>query len=337
MRKRRLVLTMGDPAGIGPEIILRALSRERVRRMADFLILGNRRVLEETADRMGVPFGFAVSDSLEDLPATGPCLLQSDRLGDCPVLPGRPSARTGRASLSYILRGAHLCMEGRADGMVTAPVCKSALRKAGCRYPGHTEIIADLTGAEKVVMMLAGGGLRVALVTTHVSVAALPQLVTRGEICATLLVTARDLRRSFGIESPRIAVLGLNPHAGEEGMLGGEEATHIIPAIRTAGKKGIRNLSGPLPADTAFHRMLRGEFDCIVAMYHDQGLGPLKTVAFEKGVNITLGLPIVRTSVDHGTAFDIAGANRAADRSLVEAIRVAVRMARARTRAPEKE
>jgi 4-hydroxythreonine-4-phosphate dehydrogenase len=230
----------------------------------------------------------------------------------------------------------HLCKEGLADAIVTGPICKEAISKAGCKYPGHTEFIADLTGSEKVVMMLTGGGLRVALVTTHVAISTLPQLVTRGEVYATIEVTYKEMQKNFGIKKPRIAILGLNPHAGENGMLGNEEKRHIIPAMKEASRRKMPTI-GPIPADTAFHRMLNGEFDAIIAMYHDQGLGPLKTVAFDDGVNITLGMPIIRTSVDHGTAFDIAGKGIAKPDSLKEAIKSAIDMARHRAKYGDKK
>ncbi|MFH0911275.1 MAG: 4-hydroxythreonine-4-phosphate dehydrogenase PdxA [Planctomycetota bacterium] len=329
MRKRRIVITTGDPAGIGPEIVLKVFTHKRVRESAHFVVLGNHRVMEETARRLEIPFPFERSRERRPTFGEKPVLVESDRMGSAPLLPGRGSVRTGRASLAYIFQAVHLCRERLADAMVTGPISKAAIQKAGCRYPGHTELIADLTGAEKVVMMLVGGGLRVALVTTHASLAAVPQIVTRGEIFATILVTHRELRESFHIQRPRIGVLGLNPHAGEDGLFGPEEKRHILPAMKEAARKGAPSV-GPLPADSAFHRMLAGEFDVLVAMYHDQGLGPLKTVAFDTGVNVTLGLPIVRTSVDHGTAFDIAGKGVASERSLVAAIAAAAHIARAR-------
>jgi 4-hydroxythreonine-4-phosphate dehydrogenase len=331
MRKRQIAITMGDPAGIGPEIILRALAQEKVRRLARFLVFGNPRVLEETAERLSLEMPLARAE--EPAFADEPQVVAADRMGEAPLLPGRWSDRTGRASLSYIFRAVEACKGGLADGMVTAPISKAAIHRAGCKHPGHTELIADLTGADKVVMMLAGGGLRVALVTTHAALATVPQLATRGEIYGTLVVTHRELRQSFGIDAPRLGVLGLNPHAGESGLLGQEEKVHIRPALDRVREEGV-NAQGPLPADTAFHQMLQGKYDVIVAMYHDQGLAPLKTIAFDRGVNVTLGLPIVRTSPDHGTAFDIAGKGLAQETSLVAALETAVRMARARALGP---
>lgn len=323
MRKRKIVITLGDPAGVGPEVIARALADKEIRTSAQFSIVGNRRVFEEAAERLQLSFPLRFTREVLPEFNNTPVLVESDRMSDAPLLPGRWSLRTGRASLSYILAATHMCLEKHADAMVTAPVCKQALRKAGCGYPGHTELIADLCNADKVVMMLTGGGLRVALVTTHAAIASLPQLVTRGEVCGSLLILHRELRASYGIKQPRIAVLGLNPHAGEGGTIGKEEDLHIIPGMKEAARKGVKGI-GPISADTAFHRMLAGEFDAILAMYHDQGLAPLKTIAFDSGVNVTLGLPIIRTSVDHGTAFDIAGKGMASERSLAEAIRSAI-------------
>lgn len=331
MKKKRLIITMGDPAGVGPEIILKALAHKKVRDAANYMITGNQQVMEDTAEKLGLDFDYKIMSKKDDAEfSRQPVFVETDMIRKSPLLAGSPSARTGRASLSYILHATHLCKEKMADAMVTCPISKAAIRKGGCKYPGHTEFIADLTGAEKVVMMLAGGGLRVALATTHASIAVLPQLVTRGEVYATIVVTYNDLMKKFGIKNPRMAILGLNPHAGEGGILGNEEKLHIVPAIKEAEKKGIKNLTGPIPADTAFHRMLNGEFDVIIAMYHDQGLGPLKTIAFDTGVNVTLGLPIIRTSVDHGTAFDIAGKGIASEKSLIAAINTAINMAKAR-------
>ncbi len=332
MRKINIVITMGDPAGIGPEIILKALRFNKVRSAANYLILGNRRVMEEASKQIGIGFDYDILTKDKVSFGSNPAFIETDNIKSSPIFPGKESAKTGRASLSYILYATHLCQEGIADGVVTCPISKTAIHKGGCKYPGHTELIADLTGSEKVVMMLAGGGLRVALVTSHAAISVLPQLVTRGEVYASIVVTHNDLVNKFGIRSPRIAVLGLNPHAGEGGIFGSEEKTHIAPAIREAKKKGIKNVVGPVPADTAFHRMLKGEFDVVIAMYHDQGLGPLKTVAFDSGVNITLGLPIIRTSVDHGTAFDIAGKGVANESSLIAAIDTAIDMAKAKAK-----
>jgi 4-hydroxythreonine-4-phosphate dehydrogenase len=226
----------------------------------------------------------------------------------------------------FICEAASLCLSGGADGMATAPISKEAMNKAGHRYPGHTELLAALAGAERVVMMLAGSRLRVSLVTIHEALADVPPLVTYERVLETIRITHRDVNRYF-VRNPRIAVLALNPHCGEGGMFGDEETRIIAPAIRAACMEGI-DAVGPLSADTLFHFAAQGEYDVVVCMYHDQGLIPLKLLHFDDGVNVTLGLPIIRTSVDHGTAYDLAGTGRASAESMKAAIRMAANMAR---------
>jgi len=300
----RLVLTLGDPAGIGPEIVVKALARKEVRRLAEFVIVGH-------------------AEFLPPLRGVACCAPEPWR-GRRPT-PGRWSVHTGRASLAYVEAAVALCQSGMADAMVTAPICKAAWQRAEAGVPGHTELLAARCGGLRPVMMLVGGGLRVALATIHEPLARVPRLLTAERIVAIAEILHRDLRARFGLPRPRLAILGVNPHAGEEGCLGQEEARIIRPAVQRLQRRRIRAV-GPLPADTAFHQMRGGHYDAVLAMYHDQGLGPLKTVAFETGVNVTLGLPIVRTSPDHGTAFDIAGQNRARPDSLIAAIRLAAEM-----------
>jgi 4-hydroxythreonine-4-phosphate dehydrogenase len=239
---------------------------------------------------------------------------------------GVAGAACGRAMLEYIEWACARCRDGSAAGMVTAPISKSAIHAAGCNFPGHTELLAERCGVAKVVMMLAGERLRVALVTTHHAYAEVPALLCQEEILATIRITAAALRRDFGLEQPRLAVLALNPHAGEGGLFGDEEQRLITPALRAAQAEGIA-ASGPHSADTLFHFAVQGAYDAVICMYHDQGLIPLKLLHFEDGVNVTLGLPIVRTSVDHGTAYDLAGSGRASAASLVAAVRMAEDMA----------
>jgi 4-hydroxythreonine-4-phosphate dehydrogenase len=244
--------------------------------------------------------------------------------------PGRATAVGGRAALEAITEAICLALDGRVAGIVTAPISKEAIRAAGSPFPGHTEMLAAFTGARRHAMMLVGGPLRVSLATIHVPLAQVPSLITRRGLREVIDLTWEAVR-SFGIARPAIAVCGLNPHAGEAAMMGNEERRVIGPAVRAAAKRGIP-VSGPYPADTIFHRAARGEFAAVVAMYHDQGLGPLKTLAFDTGVNLTLGLPIIRTSVDHGTAFDIAGTGVASPESLLAAAELAATMARHRAR-----
>jgi 4-hydroxythreonine-4-phosphate dehydrogenase len=239
---------------------------------------------------------------------------------------GTPDRACGAAMLAYIEWACAACLAGRAAGMVTAPINKAAIRAAGSTFPGHTELLAERCNVSKEVMMLAGDRLKVALVTTHHAYSAVPALLTTAEILATIRVTDAALRRHFGLTAPRLAVLALNPHAGEGGQFGAEEITIIAPAIAAAQAKGI-NASGPHSADTLFHFAVQGAYDAVICMYHDQGLIPLKLLHFDDGVNVTLGLPIVRTSVDHGTAYDLAGSGQASATSLVAAIRMAEQMA----------
>ncbi len=321
--KPRIALTLGDPAGIGPEIVAAVLRRTAVTRRARIQVVGHDAVLERAHRALQEPAGKSKSahpaaSCLEPMPLRGK-----------PPSPGRWSKRTGRLSLAYVEAAVDLCRRGEADAVVTAPICKAAWQEAGVRFPGHTELLAARCGVRQVVMLLVGGGLRVALVTIHEPLARVPRLVTTERIVAVGRVLAKELERSFGLERPRLAVLGLNPHAGEEGRLGREEERAIRPAVRRL-RRGRIDAVGPLPADTAFHCARSGDYTAVLAMYHDQGLGPLKTVAFDTGVNVTLGLPIVRTSPDHGTAFDIAGRGVASDRSLLAAIHTATDMIEAR-------
>jgi 4-hydroxythreonine-4-phosphate dehydrogenase len=226
----------------------------------------------------------------------------------------------------YISWACDACIDGDAAGMVTAPINKQALRAAGTEFPGHTELLADRCQVDEVVMMLAGARLRVCLVTTHCALREVPQRLTAERILTTMRIAATALQQQFGLEHPRLAVLALNPHAGEGGLFGDEEKRHIVPAIETARDEGLA-VSGPHSADTLFWFASQGQYDAVICMYHDQGLIPLKLLHFEDGVNVTLGLPIVRTSVDHGTAYDLAGTGQASSASLIAAVRMAAEMA----------
>jgi 4-hydroxythreonine-4-phosphate dehydrogenase len=250
----------------------------------------------------------------------------------CAVSPGVLSGDAGRAAYETIVRAVDQALRGEVDAIATAPVNKEAFRLAGLPWSGHTDLLAHLTGAPHVAMMFDSEALRVVLATVHVPLADVPRLLTRESLEATIRLTARELPL-FGIAAPRIAVAGLNPHAGEHGLFGGEEASTIEPAIAACRASAI-DVSGPFPGDTIFVRARRGEFDVVVACYHDQGLIPVKLAAFGRAVNVTLGLPIVRTSVDHGTAFDIAGTGAANPDSMIAAVRLAARLARSRHETP---
>jgi 4-hydroxythreonine-4-phosphate dehydrogenase len=336
-----LGITMGDPAGIGPEIAAKALADPRVRENARPLVIGDARVMEGAArlgrldlqvrPLAGVSEASFAADLIEVLD-----LLNAD---PATFAIGRVSAVCGRAAYEYIERGVRLAQEGAIDGIVTGPINKEALAAAGVRHSGHTEILAELTRTKTYAMLLMGKELRVIHVTTHVALRRVPELVTRERVLRTIRLGHRAMR-DLGLVRPRIAVCGLNPHAGEGGLFGDEEQIAIAPAIADARAEGI-DATGPYPADTLMSRTVGGEFDCVVAMYHDQGHTPVKTLGFRydeakktwtglSGVNVTVGLPILRVSVDHGTAFDRAGTGTANPESMVEAILVAAEMARSR-------
>lgn len=317
---------MGDPAGIGPEVVLKAVMDPRVQRVCRPLIIGDLGVLKRAAtraykwrtwERTAPPAGFA--DGLWVCPVT--------RLSEGQSRPGHPAKGCGEASYRYIIHAVELLQSGFIACMATAPISKKMLHAAGHRYPGHTELLAELTHTRECRMMLFGRRLKVVLATVHVPLMRVARELTQQKITATLRITTRALREWFGLQQPRLAVAGLNPHAGEDGLLGAEERRLIAPAIEAARKEGI-DATGPEPADSLFFRAHRGEFDAVVCMYHDQGLGPFKLLHFTDGVNLTLGLPIIRTSVDHGTAYELAGRNVADSTSMKEAILLAARLSR---------
>jgi 4-phospho-D-threonate 3-dehydrogenase / 4-phospho-D-erythronate 3-dehydrogenase len=322
-------ITLGDPAGVGAEVILKSLARGDVRGACKPIVLGDVACVRETAARLGVKLDLPVVDeaALRDTPGG---VLPLSTLSGRARRPGRPSLEGGRASYEYIAAAARLSTAGLIDAIVTAPINKALVTRAGHPISGHTELLRDLTGAREVRMMLAGDRLRVVLVTMHLALEAVPRTLTVGNVARTITIADEHLRRYHGLARPRIAVAGLNPHAGEGGLFGTEEATIIAPAIRRAYSGGAR-ASGPYPADSLFVRAVEGEFDAVVAMYHDQGLIPLKLLHFRDGVNVTMGLPIVRTSPDHGTAYDIAAAGTADAGSMTAALLLASHMAGGRT------
>ena len=313
--KPSIAITMGDPCGVGPEIILKAVADRRVLRIARPVVIGDAALLERLALKLRLT-----------PPADG-VVCNHSNLATGALRPSSPTKATGSAMISYIEEGVRMAKSGTAAAIVTAPISKEAAKKAGFAFPGHTEFIAHLTGTKKFRMMLGGDSLKVILVTIHEAISKVPGLITKAGVYDTIKITDAAFSGRFGLKRPRIAVAGLNPHAGEGGMFGTEEIKIIAPAIKKAQNEGI-DVTGPLPPDTVFYRAVRkSEFDCVVCMYHDQGLGPLKLLHFEDGVNATLGLPIVRTSVDHGTAYDIAWKGIASHESLVAAIQMAVEMA----------
>lgn len=331
-RKPILAITMGDPAGIGPEIIVKALQVPKVWRICRPLIIGNRAILEKTIQSLKATLTILVVDGHEESSAR-----QAFRRGHLPIFDpfpnpirsiklGRVSAKAGGIAVTCIESAVRLAQAGCVDGIVTAPINKEAMHLAGNVYPGHTEMLADLTQAKESGMMIVGGPLKIVFTTTHLPLRDVAKALTIPRIVKAIRLTQMGLQQLFGVKKPRIAVAGFNPHAGEHGLFGNEEVRLILPALTRAKAQGIA-CSGPHPADTMFAKALTGAFDGIVALYHDQGLIPLKTVAFGHCVNITVGLPILRTSVDHGTAFDIAGKGKADPTSLVDAIAMAAQLA----------
>jgi 4-hydroxythreonine-4-phosphate dehydrogenase len=323
--ERPLALTLGDPAGIGPDITLLAYQARATEPIPPFLLLGDPATLAARARALGLdvaiePIGdpaaaarlFAHALPVLPVPMSGP------------AIPGRPDPEAAAAVRQSIEQAVALVLGGAARAVVTNPISKAVLYRAGFAFPGHTEFLADLAGRAPTdaVMMLVAADLKVVPVTIHIPLHQVPGALTQGLIVQTLTTVARDLARYFGLARPRIAVTGLNPHAGEDGAIGREEIDIIAPAIAAARAQGL-NVTGPHPADTLFHAEARKAYDVAVAMYHDQALIPVKTLAFDTGVNVTLGLPFVRTSPDHGTAFALAGTGRARPRSLIEALRLA--------------
>jgi 4-hydroxythreonine-4-phosphate dehydrogenase len=322
-----VAITMGDASGIGPEIILKALARPEVYAMCRPLVVGDAGRLREA----GGLIGSALAVRAVQTPAEAGFVCGTADVVDLGLIPaGHPFGKvlplSGEAAFRYIERATRLVEAGQADAICTAPLSKEALHAAGHKYPGHTELLATLTNTPEVSMMLVAPKLRVIHVTTHVGLIDAIQRIEPG-LVFRVIERGRATLVKAGFDNPRIGVCGINPHAGENGLFGqGEEEEKIIPAVRECQAKGWA-VEGPLPADTLFFRAARGDFDLVVAMYHDQGHAPVKVMGLEAGVNITIGLPVVRTSVDHGTAFDIAGKGIADDGSLVEALKQAVDLA----------
>lgn len=327
MKPPIIAITMGDAAGVGPEIITRALAEDSLYARCRPLVIGDAARLRRAVQITGT--------NLAINPITDP---QAGRYThghidciDIAVIPddlpfGQVSAAAGEGAYRFVEKATELALAGQVQAVCTAPLNKAALRAAGHAYPGHTEMLAALTDTPEVSMMLTAPRLRVIHVTTHIGLIDAVAKIEPGLVERTIRRGHAALRKA-GIEQPRIAVCGINPHAGENGLFGhGEEADKIVPAVEAVQRDGI-DAAGPLPADTLFYRAVRGDFDLVVAMYHDQGHGPVKVLGLEAGVNITIGLPVIRTSVDHGTAFDIAGSGQADHASLLEALRQAIELA----------
>jgi 4-hydroxythreonine-4-phosphate dehydrogenase len=318
----RLGISLGDPTGIGPEVVVRALS---TRPDCEVVVYGDEGVLARAAQTTGATW-----------PARA-TIVPVTRLDLASVPPGKPSENAGRAQVAYLEAATGAVLEGKTSALVTAPISKEWAGRAGFAFPGHTEYLAARAGTPDFAMMLAGPRLRVTVVTGHIAFHEVPRSLTVDGIARTAVLTARALRRDFGIARPRVAVAGLNPHAGEAQRFGDEEPRLVVPAIEEARARlraegNDAEVSGPHVPDVIFRRAAAGEFDGVVALYHDQGLIPIKLLHFDDAVNVTLGLPFVRTSPDHGTAYDIAGTGRARADSFVAALDLAVRMAHTRSR-----
>lgn len=321
-----LGVTLGDACGIGPEVAAKAVVAGWPARLR-LVLIGSSDVVRREFRRLRLPPPPRISglpSAASGLPAPvtvwdpGPRRLEAGRLGVC-------TAAAARAAVSWIEAAVAACLAGRLAGMVTAPICKEGLHRAGVCAPGHTELLAGLTGTSRFAMMLMGGGLRVVLATRHVALRDVPRKLTRASVIEAAELAA-DALPWLGVRARTVGICALNPHGGDGGALGHEEIDVIAPAVRSLRARG-RDVSDPIPADVMFYRAKRGDFGAVVAMYHDQGLGPLKMLGFETGINVTLGLPIVRTSPDHGTAFDIAGRGVASPASMIAAVRLAARLA----------
>lgn len=332
-----LGITMGDPAGVGPEITAKALARADVAASCRAVVIGDRSVMAATLDMLRSPLALHAVTRVADCAFAAGTLecLDLAKVDAATLLKGAVSPEAGRAAYAYIETGVRLCQAKDIDAIVTAPINKEALAAAGLQHSGHTEILATLSGTKDFAMLLMGKELKVIHVTTHVALRRVPDLVTRERVLRVIQL-AQATMNFLGERRPRIAVCGLNPHAGEDGLFGDEEKSQIIPAVEAARREGL-DVYGPLPADTLFSRARGGEFHIVVAMYHDQGHVPVKTLGFTydeakgtwtglSGVNVTIGLPFLRVSVDHGTAFDRAWKGIANPESMIEAIDVAVRM-----------
>lgn len=312
---KRLAVSVGEPAGIGPDIVIDLLQQSWP---CQLVLVANEALLYERAEQIKLPLrchAFDPDDKV--IQAAGECYVLDSALAE-PVTPGVLNPKNAAYVLAAIETATQLCLDGQADALVTGPVHKGNICDSGIPFDGHTDFLRDLAGVNKVVMMLAHPDLKVALVTTHIPLSAVPRAITRQAVMETVMIVHEAMKQQ-GVANPKIAVTGLNPHAGESGHMGREEIEVIEPALAELRKKGC-SVFGPLPADTAFVPTISNQYDVIVAMYHDQGLAPIKTLGFDQTVNVTLGLPFLRTSVDHGTALDLAGSGRASASSLKAAV-----------------
>ena len=314
---------MGDPAGIGPEVVLKAVAEEDIRKLCVPVIIGDAQLLAHTARTLDLQCGYDIVRRGEPFPDqfSDPVIFHLDNIGGF-IEPGIESGAAGKAAAGYIEAAVELCAAGSIEAIATAPINKRALFLGGYSFPGHTEFLAHLTGAEEYAMAFVAANLRIVLLSTHVPLSEAIRLVEKDRLVKVINLAYRELRR-WGIERPRLAVAALNPHGAEGGLFGVEEASEMVPAIEACRGIDDINVQGPVSADTVFLRASRGEFDAVIACYHDQAMIPVKCLSFGEAVNVTLGLPFIRTSVDHGTAFDIAGKGIAEHSSMVAAIKLA--------------
>lgn len=327
----KIVITMGDSAGVGPEVIVKALSLPDTYKICQPIVIGDAKVLASVLQfSKGVcPKGELRLNPIKDIRKArfNYGVIDLFDLGNIDIdklKPGRVDPMCGKATFEYIKKGSEIVKNGGAEGMVTAPLCKKSMEDAGFSYPGHTELLAELTGTKDFAMMLVGGNLRVVLVTRHLPLKEVASSLSKQKVLLAIRLGVEAMK-ALGIDSPKVGVCALNPHAGEWGVLGKEEIETIIPAIEEARKEGIA-INGPLPSDKGFYDTAGGRYDLAIAMYHDQGQVPVKLLSYTKSVNVTLGLPFVRTSPCHGTGFDIAGQNKANPQSFIEAIKLATKL-----------
>jgi len=319
----RIGITMGDPAGIGPEVVLKAVAEPEIQKVCVPVIIGDAQMLAHTARTLDLQCGYDIIRKEESFPEhlNEPAIFHLDNILGF-IEPGIESGAAGKAAAGYIEAAVELCAAGSIDAIATAPINKRALFLGGYSFPGHTEFLAHLTRSEEYAMAFVAANLRIVLLSTHVPLSEAIRLVERDRLVKVINLTNRELQR-WGMERPRLAVAALNPHGAEGGLFGVEEASEMVPAIEACRQLDDINVHGPYSADTVFLRASRGEFDAVIACYHDQAMIPVKCLSFGEAVNVTLGLPFIRTSVDHGTAFDIAGKGVAEHSSMVAAIKLA--------------
>ena len=330
-----IAITMGDPAGIGPEIIAKVFDTGEIFSLCRPVIIGHAGVMKKIVEDLRLSVSIR---SLENLAGADPAPGKADvvSIGKVDLAShvwGRPTAASGKAVVEYIRLATELALQRKVDAIVTAPINKEMMNAAGYAFSGHTELLAHLTDTKNYGMLFVGGGLKLILATIHHALKDVPRLITKDRVLRTIRL-ANIAMKEFGVDRPRIGVAALNPHAGEGGLFGHEELNEILPAVIEARGEGI-DASDPIPADTLFYKARNDHYDIVVAMYHDQGLAPLKMLAFGNAVNVTVGLPVIRTSVDHGTAYDIAGEGCADPASLLAAVKLAAQMANHRNRTGE--